>query len=81
VKDLGLFAERDPARAERIMRSLERYAERRERFINALDLAALDRATAVGILRDDETINETLAFATSYLDHLFALDAQQTDSS
>lgn len=81
MKDLGLFAERDPARAERIMRSLERYAVRRERFISALDLAALDSATTVGILRDDETINETLAFGTFYLDHLYALDAQKTESS
>lgn len=74
MNDFGLFAERDPERAERILRALERYAERRERFVHALDFDALDRTTAGRIRHDNETLNETLAFGDLYLDHLSTFD-------
>jgi len=79
MKDFGLFAERDPERAERILQALERYAERRERFIGALDFDALDRSSVERILHDDRTIDETLAFGDLYLQHLHAFEDQYTE--
>ncbi|RIA46406.1 hypothetical protein DFR49_0947 [Hephaestia caeni] len=79
MKDCGLFAERDPERAQRILQALERYAERRECFISALDFDALDRSTAERILHDDTAIDETLAFGDLYLQHLYAFEDQPTE--
>lgn len=79
MKDFGLFAERDIPRAERIMHEMERYADRRERFLNAIDLDELDRTAAFAILRDDDDLAETLAFGHLYLAHLYTLEAQRAD--
>lgn len=79
MNDFGLFAERDPERAGRKLRALERYAERREGFVDALDFDALDRTTAGRIRHDDEALNETLAFGDLYLDHLYTFEDHQSD--
>lgn len=79
MKDFGLFAERDIPRAERTMHQLERYVDRRERFVNAIDLDELDRETAFAILSDDDDLAETLAFGHLYLEHLYTLEAQRAD--
>ena len=54
MKDFGLFAERDAARAERKLGELTRFAARREIMLETIDLDALDRNTAFDILETDE---------------------------
>ena len=76
MKDFGLFAERDITCAERIMDKLERYADRRERFVSTIDLESLDCNTAFAIEREDEEIAVTLAEAHLYLNHLCTMAAE-----
>ena len=47
MKDFGLFAERDAARAERKLSELNRFAARREIMLETIDLDALAGVEAV----------------------------------
>ena len=79
MKDFGLFAERDPARAERKLSEITRFAERREIMLETIDLDALDRNTAFDILETDERLAETLAFGPIYVHHLATLETQRAE--
>ena len=79
MKDFGLFAERDAARAERKLNELTRFADRREQLLETIDLDALDRNTAYDILKTDEDLAETLAFGPLYIHHLATLEAQRAE--
>ena len=50
MKDFGLFSERDAQRAERRLNELTRFAERREQYLENVDLDSLDRGVAFDIL-------------------------------
>ena len=62
MTDFGLFAEREPARAESILINLDRHATRRDDFIDALDFDSLDTATQREICMEDQHIDEALHF-------------------
>lgn len=79
MKDFGLFAERDAARAERKLGELNRFAARREIMLETIDLDALDRSTAFDILETDEDLAETIAFGPIYVHHLATLEAQRAE--
>ena len=79
MKDFGLFAERDAARAQRKLTELIRFATRREKMLENIDLDALDRSTAFDILETDEDLAETIAFAPIYVHHLATLEAQRAE--
>ena len=79
MKDFGLFAERDVARAEHKLNELTRFADRREQLLEHIDLDALDRYTAFDIVETDENLAETLAFGTIYVHHLATLAAQRAE--
>ena len=79
MKDFGLFAERDAARAERKLSELNRFAARREIMLETIDLEALDRNTAFDILETDEYLAETIAFGPIYVHHLSTLEAQRAE--
>lgn len=79
MKDFGLFAERDAARAERKLGELTRFAARREIMLETIDLDALDRNAAFDILETDEDLAETLAFGPIYVHHLATLEAQRAE--
>lgn len=65
-----LFSERDPVRVAHQLCLLQRFAERRDRFIDALDLSALDVSTRRAIFETDEQLAETLMFGELYAQHL-----------
>ena len=65
-----LFSERDPSRVARQLCALQRFTDRRDRFIDALDLPALDVPTRRAILEKDEQLAETLMFGELYAQHL-----------
>jgi hypothetical protein len=65
-----LFSERDPVRVALQLCSLRRFAERRDRFIDALDYPALDVSTRRAILDDDEKLAERILFGEIYAQHL-----------
>ena len=74
-----LFSERDPVRVAQELCALQRFAERRGRFIDALDWSALDVATRRAIFETDEQLAETLLFGELYAQHLgdmIALEAR-----
>ena len=79
MKDFGLFAERDAARAERILVELTRFAARRETMLETIDLDAFDRHAAFDILETDEDLAETIAFGPIYVHHLATLEAQRAE--
>lgn len=65
-----LFSERDPSRVAQQLAVLERFADRRDRFIGAHDFQALDVPTRRAILEKDEQLAETLMFGELYAQHL-----------
>lgn len=65
-----LFSQRDPARVAQQLCSLQRFAERRDRFIEDLDMSALDVHTRRAISETDEQLAETLMFGELYAQHL-----------
>lgn len=77
MTDFGLFAERDPGRAARILARLERFAKRRELLLAHIDLDLLDRASAFAILEADDALTEALAFGPLYIHHLETLARQR----
>jgi len=77
MTDFGLFAERDIARANRKLEQLKRHSERRARFIDSLDLDALDANTAFAILQDDDDLAENIAFGELYIHHITTLETQR----
>ena len=79
MKDFGLFAERDAARAERKLTELTRFATRREEMLENINLDALDRNTAFEILETDEDLAETIAFGPIYVHPLATLEAQRAE--
>ena len=79
MKDFGLFTERNAARAKRKLDQLSRFAKRRDKLLDNIDLDALDRNTAFDILQTDETLAETLAFGPLYIHHLATLEAQRAE--
>lgn len=56
--------------AEREYAALVRFADRRERFLDALDWTALDEQFAREASMTDELINDDLASLWLYIDHL-----------
>ncbi|GGD81857.1 hypothetical protein [Croceicoccus mobilis] len=79
MTDFGLFAERDIARANQKLDQLKRHAERRDRFIDALDLDALDAKTAFAILQEDDDLAENIAFGELYIHHIATLETQRAE--
>jgi hypothetical protein len=71
----SLFCERDLYRACDKLTALERFAKRRERFLDALDFEALDLQTQREIEMADELVNDDLAFGHLYVEHLAELIA------
>ncbi len=76
---LDPFATRDSDRATRILAELGRYADQRDRFIDALDFDALDLQTQREICMEDHHLAEQLAFGPIYIHHLRTLDAQRAE--
>lgn len=79
MKDFGLFAERDAARAKYKLDQLNRFAARRELMLETINLDALDRNTAFDILETDEDLAETIAFGPIYVHHLATLEKQRAE--
>lgn len=79
MKDFGLFAERDAARAERKLGELTRFAARREIMLETIDLESLDRSTAFDILETDEDLADTIAFGPIYVHHLATIETQRAE--
>ena len=77
MTDFGLFAEREPARAESILSNLDRHATRRNDFIDALDFDSLDTETQREICMEDHHIDEVLHFGPIYIHHLRTLEEQR----
>ncbi|WP_152608755.1 hypothetical protein [Croceibacterium mercuriale] len=75
MQDFGLFAERDITRAEQLLRKLERFAERRDDFLDHIDVGALDLSDSYAIECEDDALDETIAFGHLYLEHLHQMDA------
>ena len=65
-----LFSERDPLRVAVQLSALERFADRRERFLEHLDFAALDAQTCREVDRIDAHLAETILFGHLYAQHL-----------
>ena len=65
-----LFSERDPSRVARRLGELERFADRRERFLEHIDFAALDLQTCREVDRTDAHLAEQLMFGALYAQHL-----------
>lgn len=72
-----LFDDRDIARATRKLAALQRHAERRDRFLDALDFDALDPQTQREICMEDHHLAEQISFGPIYLYHLETLEAQR----
>lgn len=65
-----IFSERDPLRVAAQLGALERFANRRERFLEYLDFAALDIQTCREVDRTDAHLAETIMFGHLYAQHL-----------
>ena len=65
-----LFSERDPMRVAVQLSALERFADRRERFLEKLDFAALDAQTCREVDRTDAHLAETILYGHLYAQHL-----------
>ena len=65
-----LFSERDPLRVAVQLGALERFADRRERFLENLDFAALDAQTCREVDRTDAHLAETILYGHLYAQHL-----------
>ncbi|KHL24306.1 hypothetical protein PK98_15210 [Croceibacterium mercuriale] len=77
MPDFGLYAKRDPLRAARILDRIKRYAERRSRFLDALDMQQLSPAELRRIYAVDDDLNDVVAFGTLYVEHLHGLDLER----
>ena len=65
-----LFSERDPMRVAVQLSALERFADRRERFLKHLDFTALDVQTCREVDLADAHLAETILFGCLYAQHL-----------
>ena len=65
-----LFSERDPSRVARRLGELERFADRRERFLEHIDFDALELQTCREVDRTDAHLAEQLMFGALYAQHL-----------
>ncbi|MGF7156200.1 hypothetical protein [Novosphingobium gossypii] len=70
MSDFDITRERTFDRAARRLASLERFAQRRADFIDALGLDALGSNTLCGIFYDGEDIEFEIATGHIYLCHL-----------
>ena len=70
-----LFSERDPSRAARKLADLERFADRRESFLEQLDFDAIDTQACREVDMADAHLAEQLMFAQLYVQHLSEMDA------
>lgn len=77
MPDFGLYAERDPLRAAKILERIERFAERRSRFLNALDMRLLSPADLRRIQAVDDDLADVLGLATLYVEHLSGLELER----
>ncbi len=65
-----LFSLRDPKAVATEIAALQRFATRRDTFIETLDLNALDDAAWRNIHDADTDLGETIMFAQLYAQHL-----------
>lgn len=65
-----LFSLRDPLRVAQKLAALERFAARRDGFLERLDFRALDVQTCREIDMADEHLAETIMFGKLYAQHL-----------
>ena len=79
MQDFGLFAERDITRAEQLLRKIERFAERRDAFLDHVDVDALDLSDFYAIECEDDALADTIAFGHLYLEHLHQMEAFRTE--
>lgn len=77
MPDFGLYTERDPLRAAKILERIERFAERRSRFLNALEMRLLSNADLRRIHAGDDDLNDVVAFGTLYVEHLYGLELER----
>lgn len=77
MKAFDLFNEHNVAQATKILATIERYAECRNRFIDCLDFDALDDTTQREICMRDHYLEEQRMFGPLYLHHLNTLDTQR----
>lgn len=75
--EFGIYAEHDAQRAAKVLEQIERFAERRSRFLDALDMQQLSPAELRRIHAVDDDLNDVLAFATIYVEHLYGLDLER----
>lgn len=71
----AVFQTRELAEAEDRLNELERFAHKRDRFLEGLNTSELGSNHLFTIREDDERILETIAFGHFYLIHLADLDA------
>ena len=71
----AIFSERNLDAATAKLAELEQFAETRDGFVDALDQRQLTANERYTIREDDETLEETLAFAHFYIIHLADLEA------
>ncbi|MBA3895832.1 MAG: hypothetical protein H0X36_01555 [Sphingomonadaceae bacterium] len=79
-----LFSERDPQRVAQKLSALERFATRRDRFLERLDFHALGVQTCREIVMADNYLAETIMFGQLYAQHLadmIALGTQLTSEA
>ena len=65
-----LFSLRDPAQVAQQLTAMQRFASRRDGFLERLDFHALDLQTCRQIVMADERLAETLMFGKLYAQHL-----------
>ena len=75
----AIFSERNLDAATAKLAELEQFAETRDGFVDALDQRQLTANERYTIREDDETLEETLAFAHFYIIHLADLEAHRPD--
>lgn len=75
----NITSQRTVEAAARRLVTFERFADRRDDFLAAIDIDALDREAAYRIFAADEAINEELAFGHLYIAHLVDMDAMRAE--
>lgn len=70
----AVFQTRDIAQAAERLADLERFATKRDSFIDGMNEADLDPNQRFTLREDDERICETIAFGHFYLVHLADLE-------
>lgn len=75
--EFGIYAKRDAQSAAAPLGRIQRFAERRSRFLDALDMQQLSPAELRRIHAVDDDLNDVLAFATLYVEHLYGIDLER----